>query len=358
MSDESVVNLSNDTKADLRRYFTMSGFFLMFVLQLIALVNVLKTGNAVYAGYECIEIILAISILVSGVVLALLHKRDLFALFFILFAVMTIIIRYAGDSSVIAVDLIFFPLAVMFLITKNEQAKVLSVLCILIGLLVFRNVNGMDAVIIADLGFLAILPGYFALILGCEKFKFRLYDILVADEDDESNDGMPVHFKTVGSILGYLLIAIMPLAEIAQLLTDGVIISSYSENLSMVIGLMMVIVGFVMLVAGRMRFTPIMFWMIGTLFLIHPYCGDITVGWFICLVMIALLIMLHGESRKMAGCTLIFYMLGLIFGYAYCETGANSVPLMACAVLMFVISFILCEYICFALHSNGKLKLY
>ncbi len=358
MSNESIVNLSNEMKADLRRYVTMSGFFLMFVMHLIALVNILKTGSATYAGYNVIEIIISDFVLIIGVILALLHKRDLFALFFILFSAMTLVIQHSGEASVIAVDLIFFPLALMFLITRNEQAKILSALCVLIGLQVLRNVDGMMAVTIMCVGFIAILCGYFALILGCEKFKFRLYDILVADEDDESNDGTPVHFKTVGSVLGYLLIAVMPLAEIVQLLTDGVIVSAYSENLSMVIGLMMVIVGFVMLVAGRMRFTPIMFWMIGVLFLIHPFCGDITVGWFIGLVMIAVLIMLHGESRKMAGCTLIFYILGLIFGYAYCQTGANSVPLLACSVLMFAVSFIICEYICFALSSNGKLKLY
>jgi len=355
MSDESILNLSDSTKAMMRNYAMVAGFFAIFIHSMLIACFGFTGGESSFAPSYIVSAIL----LISGTVLVLLHKRDMTAIMFMMIG--TSYLSFAIGFSVFgmrpfaALQILMLVFGVMFLLTKNEQKWICAALMILYGLnfITFgegiQNPQLISACIAVPS---AILSGYAGLCIGLESPRFPGYSLLTADEADETKDGEPAHFKIMGSVLGYFLYsAAMFGSAMFYIGGDG---TSLDRVIAMetICGTMLILVGLLMLIAGRMRFTPFMFIMLGTVTSLSFFLGDLIYLSFVFSLVVGLLCIFRKDRRLLVGVAVIMY--GLTYALSAMIIDSNAGALF----ILNIIPFLILMYVSYALITQKTDKLF
>ncbi len=362
MSDESIISLCDKSRSELRNYVMAAGFIAMFVFAtIVAGINL--GGHTTYQFFGTHNVLIAtvfFLILVSlGITLALLHKRDLVSITFILIGISIFLPQFGAQFyggftaySMIAIVLIS---GVMFLFTRNEQRYSCSLLLILRGLMfIIVLLPEYNYTYVAILSIItAVVTAYFALAISLENPMMPLYKMLTVDENDESQDGSPVHFKVTGSILGYMLFSAAMLSSVLYYAKiDDISVMGVFATES-VCGMMLIVTGFIMLVAGRMRFTSMLFIMLGVVTSTTVFMMEIS---YICCLfyfLIAAICIFRKDRRLYVGVAIFFYGLTYLVSAAVGGTADTA----GLSLVLNLIPFLILMYVCLALCSDGRLKL-
>jgi len=371
MSDENILSLSDETKSMMRNYAMVAGFFAVFIVCIINVVCLLGGKTLVEtvgtSGDIAIYVIITVMLMISGIVLALLHKRDQVSITFLFMAMVMVFMAFRRifadiPDEFLGVGIVMLLIGIMMLITKNEQRVICSLMILpapiflVIGMCCLGA--GMDittALKVASIGLLitALAALYAVFAIGLENPKFPGYEMFVADENDESKDGVPVHFKISGAILGYMTLTIpMFTAMLYSLHVSGMTqeVCSYMDIFA---GLMLAVFGIVMLVAGRMRFTPFLFMILGVSLAIAGLVG--ANSWIICIIMVILgiICVFKFEERMLLGTALILFGLSWLFADQAIFSTVEAV-----SIFINLIPAVILTCISFALCSNGKLQIW
>jgi len=357
MSDESIINLSDSTKATMRNYAMVAGFMVLFIYAMAQMLYYFSIDYSLFIGtnHKIFRAIISCSLVLLGSVLAFLHKRDLIAITFLLMGLYNACTLFGplfgtmshGWSCPYLIVMVILGIAMLF--TRNEQKYFCALILIPGNILRLaryaldlpREVTGIGLVIIA------LVSLYAVLCIGLENQRLPGYRLLTADESNESEDGSPVHFKISGSILGYSLLMVPAVALILFRLNLLGIKNADLQSIGMICGLMLIFVGFLMLTAGRMKYTPFMFTMLGITMAIQQILG---VGWMIAifLLIIASLCIFRSDKRILVGTSVLIWAINVLL----LETAPNGVVIALTTVFLIVLT-----YVCFALCSDNRLKL-
>jgi len=368
MSDESIINLSDSAKTTVRNYAMVAGFMALFIYTTIHTAVFLSVGGSpTIQDYTFFRAIIAVALIMFGSILAFVHKRDLVSITFIMMGLGLLLVVMGTvlsggiltglSYSYMAVAVI---LAVAMLFTRNEQRFVCAAVLIpgyaisLIGGLACSadiiDASALMSMHAAGSVITALVSVYCALCIGLENPRFPGYILLTADEEYEICDGRPVHFKVSGSILGYSLIMVPIMACIFRSFgLFNMTISDLGASFCSC-GLLLIFTGFLMLVAGRMKFTPFMFMMMGILMALIPM---VQVPWLytVSFIIVGILCLFRADRRIIVGAAVILY--GLDFLFEVYGPLANEAVSLAINIVQFVIF----TYVCFALCSDDRLKL-
>lgn len=353
MSDESIVTLSEETKNMMRNYAMFAGFFTTFITYLFVLtMDPEKMTYDWYQTYMMLGIVGNLLGILFGTILAFLHKRDLVAIYFIIQSVLGLItFEYMSVDTTVLVCGVSLILGVMFLFSGNEQKWIVSILSIICGLDMF-SLWMEDAVMFEMIlgAAIAAITGYCSFVLVCEKWKLPLYNLLTADLEDESADGTPVHFKTTGSIMAYILIAT---SQIGYLLyyTNAGFGMEWALTLGSICGGCLVLISIMMLVAGRMKSTPFIF-MAAAFTMIASATMENFLVYAVTFLFLGAVMLVRKDSRILTA--LMFLVMGFssLFG-----SSLGIIDNLTVSAILNVIPAIIAVYLSFALTSDGKLPL-
>lgn len=342
------------SKIELRNYAAAGGFI---VILINALIFAFMTLGGVSNISSMVSIMTAAGLVIFATILVVLGKRDLIALTFYLIATAKLVDGIVSPTGFIpnAVALcIFFLIVALLIVCAHDRKKwLLAIVPVIMAVMLFTYALVplvCSAVLNLVIGLIAL---YFALALSAERLSLPLSGILRADEQTE--------FKSMGSVIGYLLFA-MPLLLYAiegLMYHFGIPITSVSFMTDLACGILLVIIGILMAAVAKMRFTSVMFICMG-LFAIFGYYVSIGPGGLTCLavaipyLLLGIIALFRKETRILAGIMLIVYAVTYIlsaFGVS-----AMSVGGMWGFVILNAIPGLIAIYLAFAI-SSGKQKL-
>jgi len=368
MSDESIINLSDSTKATMRNYAMVMGFMTLFIYSAIVAMTHLSLIELSQSQLYISRAIIAIALMISGSILAFLHKRDLVSITFLLISVNASLnitgFALFGSTTLgffLSFEIVAILLGIAMLFTRNEQKYICSAVLIpkytiaLISDIAFYEpiacIDASTYMTMKAVGWMiiALVSVYAVLCIGLENPRFPGYGLLTADEDYEICDGSPVHFKVSGSVLGYMLLMIPLLTIIFYKLNLFNVGAPDIMACNGSCGILLFFVGFLMLIAGRMKFTPFMFMMLGIILAV-PVEGA---RWLftISFIIIGILCIFRSDRKILVGIAIILHGLLLLF------TNNSVLPNDAVLLILSTITFVIFAYVCFALCSDDRLKL-
>jgi len=335
-------------KTEARNYLSAAGFFLIaafFILRIYLSVGT----TTIVEPYDCLHIALGIGLLIMATLLIVLHKRDMIAILFFMMGFYQLFFAFtsAGIWRSILVGLVLL----VALVTLSGQDKKKWML-FLIPLIWF-----IRSLIIMCIGYsvagnivlciiLAVISLYYAFCCACERCNLPGAKILTADENTD--------FKASGSVLGYMLFAIITGGyALHYILGEAVLPLETFVSLELISGALMIFVAILLLTVGKMRFTPIMFLLIGLTNIITMYCsGTMFIGIGILWFVLGLFAMLRKESRILPGIMMIIYGCSWFFS-AYANGALVSVPVVS--VFLNAIPCLIAIYLSFVVYSQRKL---
>ncbi|MDO5845046.1 MAG: hypothetical protein Q4Q53_07885, partial [Methanocorpusculum sp.] len=196
-----------------------------------------------------------------GVILIVLRKRDLTATVFMTLGMMTLVLAAdvgltLAPAAILGAFLIIVSLVI--LMTKDKKKYLLFIIPLLIGLKTFLYplIGTSNPVIYLLKVLIVFVTLYFAFACACERTALPFSKILTADVSTD--------FRSVGSVIGYLLLSISSVFWCTYyFFGEAVFDFEGALAIDMMCGSMMIIVGVLLAIFGNMRFTPIMFILIG-----------------------------------------------------------------------------------------------
>jgi len=335
--------MDENARTEARNYLSAAGFFLIGGFWLLYLLNNLSNGQfTLSATITCVTV--GIGLIIISTLLIVLRGRDMVAM---LFAMMGFAYLFWSSTDYYLYSslqiCIFILLVSLVTLTSTDRKKwMLSIVPIIMFLWIF--VDLFIEVFAVDMAFnflIAAIPLYFSFCCASERIQFPGSALLNSDDTTD--------FKASGSVLGYMLFAFavggfalfyavndsskLPLAAVTALkLTSGAI---------------MVYVSILLLAVGKMRFTPVMFLLIGILLILTVYCeGYMIVGAGLLFIMVGIFAMLRKESRIIPGIMLIVFgfsgFISLIAGgilpsIPWLSVILNGIPCLIAIYLAFVV---------------------
>lgn len=200
-------------KTEMRNYAMVAGFPTIatyFLLYLMQIYTGLQTGSIPDLGTATLAT--AIVLILAGVILVILRKRDVSAVTFLMTGMLYAFFFFnpgLGNATLLCIiGVIFLILALIILTSPDTTKYLMCVIPALIGLRLvlgtgYDPINGAQLVIA---GVLVLVCLYFALAAAAERVALPLGKVLRADTATD--------FKASGSVLGYLLFA-LPLSAYA-----------------------------------------------------------------------------------------------------------------------------------------------
>jgi len=333
----------------MRNYVLMAGFFIIFMWQFIStvysLVNQVVPGNKIFG----LDIICSIGLILIGVILAFLRKRDLYAVFFISISLLTLDIAVVGVEIALPIDFICLIIAIMYLMTRSEQKYIPALIYLLVAILAFRTFDSVPREFMTSVVLLiSLISLYCAIAVGSERYKLPFRDLLTVDEDHPENDGVPIDFRVLGSSFGYIIFASVPLVMLYRNVAG--LESFDSEYFFLVTGAIMIVMAMIMFTVSKLKQTPMIFLILGTFLMLAGFLFDMPMVQFVIMVALAAIVLMRQEQRMLTAAALIFFGLVPLFIY-FCGDG----PLAN--VCRFVTIFI-CIWISLGLHSNERIPIF
>ena len=351
-------------KNEMRNYLSAAGFFVFALAILVFCVNFLSQTTENNTSFMMgTDIVCSTLLLLVGVLLAVLGKRDLTAITFLMFGSIKLLMTTAtliGISVGDGVDFFFVNAALqifiiilsLILLTAKDKAK--YPLALIIGLYGISNFIGFLSpvnLMIPILGYshliIAVIALYYALACASERFILPLGKTLTAEQETD--------FKKSASALGYLTIAAsMAVWAFYYIFNASEIVADIIYGLDGVYALLMILVGILLFAVAKMRFTPVMFLLAGALLAVSSVIGDsfeFIIG--ILFIVLGLFAVLRTESRILPG--LMFVIYGISYFIVPVAAGAGITIL---AVLVNGLPALIALYLAVATFSQKKLPLF
>ncbi|HJJ36860.1 MAG TPA: hypothetical protein O0X27_06780 [Methanocorpusculum sp.] len=335
-------------KTEARNYLCAAGFFMIAASFILSAILSVGTSTLV-EQHEFILLALGIGLFIVATMLTVLHKRDMIAILFFMTGFFLLFCAFTSPGIWYTVLMGFLVLAMLVTLTGQDKKKWLLFLIPLIWFvqfIVFEIIGFNVSVRMVFSIILAVLCLYYAFCCACERISLPGAKTLTADAETD--------FKASGSVLGYMLFAILTggyavhyiLGETALPLETFVIVEH-------IIGILMILVAILLLAVGKMRFTPVMFMLVGLIGILSMYSsGAMFIGLGILMIVIGLFAMLRKESRILPGIMLIVYGCTWFFS-AYVAGTSISAPVVS--ALLNAIPCLIAIYLAFVVYSQKKL---
>ena len=356
--------MNETAKNEMRNYLSAAGFFVFVMSILLPCVFFLNPMAGVpITILTTPDIVCSTFLLLFGILLAVLGKRDLTAITFLMFGSIKLLMTTSriiggpagGSDEVFFVNTvlqIFLLILALILLTAKDKAK--YPLALLIGLQGIFYLTGFFApsnLTNMIIGYsdivLIVLALYYAFACASERFKLPLSKTLTADQETD--------FKKSASALGYLTIAAsMAIWSFYYIFNASEIVADIIYGLDGIYALLMILVGILLFAVARMRFTPVMFLLAGALLAVSSVIGDsfeFIIG--ILFIVLGLFAVLRTESRILPG--LMFVIYGISYFIVPVAAGAGITIL---AVLVNGLPALIALYLAVATFSQKKLPLF
>ncbi len=323
-------------KTEMRNYTMAAGFF---VIAMQYLLMIMMPPVLILDAVSKITVLLLI---LTGVILIVLKNRDLTAITFLMIGMLFAFMSLSQDKITVSVVIgIFMLILAAIILTAGDTKKyLLFILPALIGL-----GNIIPATVMVIPAVIAAAALYFAFACASERIALPGGTLLKKD--------VVTDFKASGSVLGYLLFGVSTAVWTAVYFFNAS--SAAALVLDSVCGSMMIFSGVLLFAVGKMRFTPVMFILMGFLVYIGQFMTGTLLyvggGMFIVLGLFALL---RTESRILPALMMILY--GLTAFVSSISIGSSAVPVVS-AVLNLTTALI-SVYLAFAVFGQRKLPLF
>ena len=328
-------------KTEARNYLSAAGFFVgaSFVL-LLALSDTFVS--------ETLQLITGFGLLLIGILLIVLRKRDMIAMLFMMLAFIHLPRAFIPDFPGFPILFCFGGVVLLtLLVTLTGKDKTKWLLFILPLLIILSSIVGpvspIGHKIILWIQFAVNL--YFALACASERLNLPGRRILTADEETD--------FKASGSVLGYILFAIITGTYVAYYLVgESMMRLEYLITINLVAAVLMVVVSVLLLTVGKMRFTPVMFMLAGLLTVVSLYVSGtmMLVGMGILFIIVGIFAVLRKESRLLPGIMLIVYGCTGFF-----SVHGNGTVTPVVSFILNTIPCLIAIYLAFVVYSQKKL---
>jgi len=337
------------TKTEARNYLSAAGFFIIFAVYLLMTINNVANGDNFIAMSSNILVAVGFALLVIATLLIVLRKRDMIAILFIMIGFLELFWIFNTSlawSTIIAGYILLITLVT--LTSKDKQKWLLFLLPLVIFVLNLVNVIvGYNATVnvVGHIIILAITI-YYAFCCASERLKLPGRKFLTADEQTD--------FKASGSVLGYMLFAIVTGGyALYYILGEAILPLETFISMELICGALMIFVAILLIAIGKMRFTPIMFLLLGLTNILSIYStGYMWIGIGILFIIIGLFAMLRKESRILPGIMLIVYGCTCFFT-VYANGAMISAPIVS--VILNAIPCLIAIYLSFMVYSQRKL---
>ncbi|HJJ31761.1 MAG TPA: hypothetical protein O0X97_05905 [Methanocorpusculum sp.] len=332
-------------KTEARNYLSAAGFFLLVAFSLLDILT--KVGNSTFIEMNTsLMLVIGIGLLIIATLLIVLRKRDMISILFIMMGFMQLFYAFSSPETWYLILFGFLVLIAVVTLTAKEKIKWLLFLIPAVYLVrgLFVELQGINnTVIIVTHVILAVLCLYFALACASERFSLPGRKLLTADESTE--------FKASGSVLGYMLFALLTGGyALHYILGETVLPLETFVTIEHLCGILMIFVAILLFAVGKMRFTPVMFLLLGLTGILAMYStGSMFIGLGILYIVIGLFAMLRKESRILPGIMLIIYgCTGFFTAFA----GGNS---PVASIILNAIPCLIAIYLAFVVYSQRKL---
>lgn len=343
-------------KNEIRNYLTAGGLLLFCVMIGLSLISVI-TGDITAAGMPGLRMIgSGVLFLILGILLAILRKRDLAAIAFLVTGAGTLAITFGnpvlvGETPALVVGAVYLASALLLLFAKDCKKIIFTLILAAFGL--SSLLGGLGTVVTVVLSIIAIVVAlYFALAAGFEKISLPGRDLITADESTE--------FKQSGSAVGYLIFAAVSGAWAVSYffgaagnisLSAG--IAGSLPGIEKAFALVLAVVAILLFAVGKMRFTPVMFLFIAMAY----YLVSVSTGFAMYVIgglfiLLGLFAMVRNESRILPGLMLIIYGCTDFFSVI---AGATTNPVLS--IFLNAIPCLIAVYLAVATFSQKKLPL-
>ena len=356
--------MNETAKNEMRNYLSAAGFFVFALSSVIVSAQLLGKGTAgFFQAAQNADIILSVLLLLVGILLAVLGKRDLTAISFLMFGSLKLLLisLISPNLTPVLMDEVlfvcvilqsFFLILALILLSSKDKAK--YPLAILVGLQGISTIVGylMPSEIIGIvIGYshiiLAVLALYYALACASERFILPLGKTLSAEQETD--------FKKSASALGYLTIAAsMAVWAFYYIFNSSDLVADIIYALDGVYAILMILVGILLFAVAKMRFTPVMFLLAGALLAVSSVIGDsfeFILG--ILFIVLGIFAVLRTESRILPG--LMFIIYGISYFIGPVAVGAGITIL---AVIVNGLPALIALYLAVATFSQKKLPLF
>ena len=351
-------------KNEMRNYLSTAGFFVFalstFVFCVTFLSGTFGSNNSLVMGTD---IVCSILLLLVSILLAVLGKRDLTAITFLMFGSIKLLMTTTsliGISAGDGVDFFFVNAALqifiiimsLILLTAKDKAKYpLALIIGLYGISIFigsiSHVNLMIPIPVYSQLIIAVVALYYAFACASERIILPLGKTLTADQETD--------FKKSASALGYLTIAAsMAVWAFYYIFNASEIVADIIYGLDGIYALLMILIGILLFAVAKMRFTPVMFLLAGALLAVSSVIGDnfeFILG--ILFIVIGIFAVLRTESRILPG--LMFVIYGISYFIGPVAVGAGITVL---AVIVNGLPALIALYLAVATFSQKKLPLF
>ena len=353
--------MNETAKNEMRNYLSAAGFFVFALSSLMVctfyLSQITETPFSILTGTD---VVCSILLLLVGVLLAVLGKRDLTVISFLMLGSIKLLLSAAriiglGSSELFFIDAVLqisLILLALILLTAKDKAK--YPLAFLIGVEVTFNIIGilssadLREIIIGNSHLiLAVLGLYYALSCASERFQLPLCKTLTAEQETD--------FKKSASVLGYLTIsASMAIWAFYYIFNASDLIADIIYALDGIYALLMILVGILLFAVAKMRFTPVMFLLAGALLAVSSVIGDsfeFILG--ILFLVLGIFAVLRTESRILPGLMFIIYGISYFIGPVAAGAGITAL-----AVIVNGLPALIALYLAVATFSQKKLPLF
>lgn len=344
--------MDENAKNEMRNYLSAAGFF-VFAVSTLA-IGVSYLSGTVGAEQKNITIISTLLLLLVGVLLAVIGKRDLTAITFLMLGSIKLLMLATGFVSPginIILYLFLLILAVILLTAKDKAKYPLAILIALQAL--FTTVSYIipsEEIMSSVFGYtrliLTVIALYYAFACASERICFPCSKILTADQETD--------FKKSASALGYLTIsASMLVWAVYYLFNKSEIVANTIYALDGVYAALLILVSILLFAVAKMRFTPVMFLLAGSLLAVSSVIGatsEFILG--ILFIVLGIFAVLRTESRILPGLMFVVYGVSYFIGPV-----AASAGIMILAVAVNGIPALIALYLAVATFSQRKLPL-
>jgi len=340
-------------KAEARNYITAGGFFLLAVYFLIKLFTAFDLSVIVNetSNQFIFNVVTGVGLILLAILLIILRRRDMIALLFFMFGAFALFVAYTATSGLWAVLFAAF-LLLIALITLTGQDKqkwflfLIPVIWFIYVLLIFCFGINTIVIILCNV-ILAVLSIYAALACAAERFHLPGSGFLTADENTD--------FKASGSALGYMLFA-LPLGGYALYYFSGGTAVTFDSagTVKLVAAALMILVAILLLAVGKMRFTPIMFILLG-LCCFFESCIESTILFYaigIAELILGLFAIFRKESRILLGIMLLFFSSTSFLSLISVPSSPGN---MLASAILNLIPCLIAIYLAFVVYSQRKL---
>ena len=349
--------MNETAKNEMRNYLSAAGFFVFALATSVVCASFLLEQNGEVR--MVVDIVCSIFLLLFGILLAVLGKRDLTAITFLMLGSIKLLMSTARSiglgsgemyfvNAILQISLI---LLALILLTAKDKAKYLLALLVglqgifsMLGFLFPSNVSafhGYSHIL------LIVLALYYAFACASERFTLPLGKTLTAEQETD--------FKKSASVLGYLTIsASMAVWAFFYIFNASDLVADIIYALDGVYAILMILVGILLFAVAKMRFTPVMFLLAGALLAVSSVIGDsfeFILG--ILFIVLGIFAVLRTESRILPG--LMFIIYGISYFIGPVAVGAGITIL---AVIVNGLPAVIALYLAVATFSQKKLPLF